>query len=160
MDRGKYFSQLELIRCSGFSRDQVKLVEKNKYIEPLRNPVRYVLTDVIYCRMVFHLREIYSFQQLKKLILSTDTYGGDFLIKKYGLIKGLNELQLLDNLPLEIIDKLEKSYYFSETKQLKDKFSDRYIEVECCYIDLEGIRVEVIDRAYRYGITSMAEKFV
>lgn len=158
MDRGKYFSQLELIRCSGLSRDQIKLIEKKKYIKPLRNPIRYVWIDVVYCRMVFHLREIYSFQQLKKLILSTESYGGDLLTKKYGLIKGLNQLELLDSLPVEIIDKLEKSYYYRETKQLKDKFGYRYIEVECCYLDLEGVRVEVIDRAYRNGVSSLAKK--
>lgn len=158
MDRGKYFSQLELISCSGLSRGQIKLIEKNKYIKPLLHPIRYLLVDVVYCRMIYHLREIYSFQQLKRFILSTDVYGGDLLTKRYGLIKGFNELELLDNLPVEIIDKLEKSYYFRETKQLKDKFTDRYFEVECCYVDLEGIRVEVIDRAYRYGVSSIALK--
>ena len=93
------------------------------------------------------------------MILSASTYGGDLLTKKYGVIKGLNKLELLDSLSKENINKLDNSYYFREIKQFKEKFTDEYVDVECCYVDLEGIRVEVIDRAYSGGVTSLTEKF-
>lgn len=163
MDTGRFFNQKELIKCSQLTRNQIQTMRNYQMIEPSYNPLRYNLMDVVYCRLVYQLREIYSLQQLKRMIFSADKYGGDLLRRKYGVIKlvdGLiNKLELLDSCPDEVIDKLENSYCFSEIKKMKDKFTDEYLDVESCYVDLEGIRVEVIDRAYRYGVTSLTEKF-
>ncbi len=159
MDTGRFFNQKEIKNCTELTRQQLRTLEIKRFIEPRRNPLRYSLIDVIYCRLFYQLREIYSFQQLKLMILPSYEYGGDLLTKKYGFIKGLNKLELLDSLSKENINKLEKSYYFREIKQFKDKFTDEYLDVECCYVDLEGIRVEVIDRAYSSGVTSLTEKF-
>ena len=163
MDTGRFFNQKELISCSQLTHHQIRTLRNSDLISPRCNPLRYSLIDVIYSRMVYQLREIYSLQQLKRMILSADIYGIDLLRKKYGVIKEvqgvIDKLELLDSCPDEVIGKLKKSYCFSETKKMKDKFTDYYYDVETCYIDLEGIRVEVIDRAYRYEVTSIAEKF-
>ncbi|MGF1488293.1 MAG: hypothetical protein ACFBSE_14500 [Prochloraceae cyanobacterium] len=159
MDTGRYFSQKEVINCTQLTRQQLITLENKSFIRPRRNPLRYSLIDVIYCRLVYRLREIYSFQQLKLIVLPAYTYGDGLLKKKYGLIKGLNQLELLDSLSKENVSKLEKSYYFCEVKQFKEKFTDQYVDIEYCYVDLEGIRVEVIDRAYISGVTSLREKF-
>ena len=163
MDTGRFFNQKELLQCSQLTRHQVETLRNNRMIEPTYNPLRYSLIDVIYCRLIYRLREIYTFHQLKIMVLSADRYGGDLLRKKYGVIKlvdGLiNKLKLLDSCSDEVIYKLETSYCYYETKKMKDKFTENYLDVEWCYVDLEGIRIEVIDRAYRYGVTSIAEKF-
>jgi len=163
MDTGRFFNQKEVINCTQLTRHQLKTLESNGLIDPNYNPLRYSLKEVVYCRMLYRLREIYSLYQLKRMVLSVDKYGVDILTKKYGVIKQvdgiINQLELLDSCPDEVIDKLQKSYCFSETKKMKDKFTEDYLDVEWCYVDLEGIRVEVIDRGYRYGVTSLTEKF-
>ena len=163
MDTGRFFNQKELINCTQLTHHQIRTLRKSDLLDPKCKPLRYSLIDVFYCRMVYRLREIYSLQQLKRMILSADRYGGDLLRKKYGVIKlvdGLiNKLELLDSCSDEVIYKLETSYCYYETKKMKDKFTENYLDVEWCYVDLEGIRIEVIDRAYRYGVTSIAEKF-
>lgn len=163
MDTGRFFNQKEAINCTQLTRQQLRTLEKNGLIQPIRNPLRYTLVDIVYCRLIYRLREMYSLQQLKGMLLPADRYGGDLLLKKYGIIKWvkgfIQVMQLLDSLPEEIIKKLEKSYYYIESKQLKDKFIDEHFNVDSCYVDLQGIRVETIDFGYRYAVTSIAEKF-
>ncbi len=163
MDTGKFFNQKEAMNCSQLTRQQLRTLEKSGLIQPLRNPLRYTLLDVIYSRLVYRLRGLYSLQQLKSTILPANKYGGDLLSKKYGIIKqvegSINKLELLDSCSVEVIAKLQKSYCFYETKKMKDKFTEDYNDLESCYIDLEGIRIEVIDRAYSNEVTSLSEKF-
>lgn len=164
MDTGRFFNQKELIQCSQLTRHQIQTLRNNCMIDPTNNPLRYSLIDVIYCRLIYRLREIYTLYQLKVMILPADVYGGDLLRRNYGLIKQvdgvINKLELLDSCSDDVIEKLQNFYCFSETKKMKHKFTEDYFDVEWCYVDLEGIRVEVIDRAYSGGVTSLTEKFV
>ena len=163
MDTGRFFNQKEARNCTQLTRQQLRTLEKNGLIEPLRNPLRYTLVDVVYCRLIYRLRQVYSLYQLKEMLLPADRYGGALLVKKYAIIKEVKgsifAMELLDTLPEEVVKKLEKSYYYIERKQLKDKFTNQDINVDSCYIDIQGIRVEIIDFGYRYEVTSLAEKF-
>lgn len=162
MKTGQLFNQKQLIDVSGLSQGQIRQLHKYELLERPKHPVRFHLTEAIYCRLIFWLRQYYSFQQVRQFIHPCEDYLNNLISKNYGLIEFTDniaiELDLTNNIDESIKEKLEDAYIYREVKQIEDKFQGS-IDVNCCYVNLQSIRNELIDRAYDYKLDSIEQKF-
>jgi hypothetical protein len=162
MKTGQLFNQKQLIDISGLSQGQIRQLHKYMLLDRPKNPVRFRLTEAIYCRLIYWLRQYYSFQQVKQFVYPCEKYFNDLILKKYGVIEFTNniaiELDLTDNLENLIQKKLENTYIYREIRQIEDKYQGS-IDINICFVNLEAIRNELINRAYDYNLDSIEQKF-
>lgn len=162
MKTGQLFNQKQLIEVSGLSQGQIRQLHKYELLERPKHPVRFRLTEAIYCRLIFWLRQYYSFQQVRQFVRPCEEYFDNLISKNFGLIEFTDniaiELDLISSLEDLVLEKLEDAYIYREVKQIEDKYQGS-IDVNCCYVNLEAIRTELIDRAYKYNLDSIEQKF-
>ncbi|MGL4880863.1 MAG: hypothetical protein ACRC8K_07330 [Waterburya sp.] len=160
MKTGKLFNQKQLLAISGLTRNQYRQLQKYNLLNNNTNPLRYSLSEVIYCRLIVKLREHYSLQKIRKFLYSCDTYLNNLVSLDYGVIEYKNdiaeELSMRYFKP-EIIKKIEEVYIYHEQKKIIDDCGELYIN--CCYVNVKKIRKELIIRAKEYQLDSIEEKF-
>jgi len=73
------FNQRELILYSGLSQGQIKILQKHDLLESPEPLQRYTLVNIVYCRIVYRLRQFYSAQQIRNFLPHCDYFGKKLL---------------------------------------------------------------------------------
>ncbi|GAX45899.1 MAG: hypothetical protein KME22_00385 [Hassallia sp. WJT32-NPBG1] len=67
LEKSRMFSQKETVELSGFSRKQLQKLEQLEIIKPRKIPaVLYSWNQIIFLRILYHFRKIWSLQQIDK----------------------------------------------------------------------------------------------
>lgn len=160
MKTGQHFNQKQLLAISGLTRNQYRQLQKYDLLDNNTDPIRYSLSEVVYCRLIVKLREHYSLQKIRKFLYSCDSYLDHLVSLDYGVIeytKDVAEELSMKSLKPDIIKKLKGIYIYHEKKRISDVHG--YFDIDCCYINLKEIRKELLLRAKKYELDSIEEKF-
>ncbi|NEU76832.1 hypothetical protein PI95_031070 [Hassallia byssoidea VB512170] len=67
LEKSRMFSQKETVELSGFTRKQLQKLEQLEIIKPRKIPaVLYSWNQIIFLRILYHFRKIWSLQQIDK----------------------------------------------------------------------------------------------
>lgn len=73
LEKSRMFSQKETIQLSGFTRKQLQKLEQLEIIKPRKIPaVLYSWNQIIFLRIFYHFRKIWSLQQIDRAFKSTE----------------------------------------------------------------------------------------
>ena len=79
MKTGKYFSLKEVIELTDFSDRQVRNLTEYSLIEVKDHSPKYNLSEVIYCRIAYYLRQECSMQRIRDLINPCNYYDDNLI---------------------------------------------------------------------------------
>ncbi|MGI2906969.1 hypothetical protein [Tolypothrix sp. VBCCA 56010] len=73
LEKSRMFSQKETVELSGFTRKQLQKLEQLEIIKPRKIPaVLYSWNQIIFLRILYHFRKIWSLQQIDKAFKSSE----------------------------------------------------------------------------------------
>lgn len=137
----------ELILISGLTRGQVRYLFNRELLDRQKPPNKYHLSELIYCRIVYWLNQLYGLKKVTEFIRPRDMYLSNLVVKKYGVIEFTDdiaiELDLTDELEKEgLVEELNYKIFIAKTKEIPDKYRGK-INVNVCYLNIENIKTEV-----------------
>ena len=158
MKTGKYFSLKELVEVSDFSDRQVRNLTEYQLLDSKSNSPKYNLSEVIYCRIAYYLRQEHSMQKIRDLIEACQYYDDN-------LIYDDNAFIFLDNPEKMYTGRLEtpehkilmKDKYVNFQRQIL--YGDDVERKNMIVFNLKNIRRYLKQKAEILNFDSINEKF-